>query len=206
MARITYPTTNNANLLIKLLGSQNGSVGATAAIVGTNEVTGSTTSGFFCGAGDKYTMYFDIVFDQSFTASQILNASGSTVPSVVFLTFDASTTQVVQAKVSISYVSVGNARGNWTAENPNSPSGRSTTVKTSAHTAWNSLLNGIQISGGTTSEQELFYTSIYHSLIHPNVFGDTNGQYMGFDNQENTRCPEHLDGTVRQLLELGHLP
>ena len=182
MARFTYPVTSNANILIKLLGSQNGSTGSTAAIVGSNEVTGSTTSGFFCGAADKYTMYFDIVFDQPFTASKIVNAANSAMPNVAFLTFDTTTNHVVQAKVSISYVSVANARANWTAENP-SPQWAFDTVKTAAHAAWNDILGKVQISGGTTSVQELFYTSIYHSLIHPNVFSDTNGQYMGFDNQ-----------------------
>jgi predicted alpha-1,2-mannosidase len=185
MARFTYPATNAANLLIKLLGSQNGSVGSSATIVGTNEVSGSTTSGFFCGASDKYTLYFDIVFDQPFTASQVITASGGASPSVVFLTFDATTNHVVQAKVSISFVSVANARANWTFENPN-PTWAFDTVKGNAHTAWNALLNQVQISGGSTSEQELFYTSIYHSLIHPNVFSDTNGQYMGFDNQPHS--------------------
>src|SRR6202041_1384263 len=98
MARFTYPATNDANILIKLLGSQNGSVGSSGAIVGTNEVPGSTTSGFFCGASDKYPLYFDIVFDQPFTASQVVTASGGTSPSVVFLTFDAPPTQEGQAR------------------------------------------------------------------------------------------------------------
>ena len=57
--------------------------------MGANEVTGSTTSGFFCGAADKYTVYFDIVFDQPFTASQVRSTSaGQSSPNVVFLTFD----------------------------------------------------------------------------------------------------------------------
>jgi predicted alpha-1,2-mannosidase len=28
-----------------------------------------------------------------------------------------------------------------------------------------------------------FYTALYHALLHPNVFSDVNGQYMGFDGQ-----------------------
>ena len=192
MARFTFPTTANANLLFKLLGSQNGSVASSATIVGTNEVQGSTTSGFFCGAGDKYTVYFDVVFDQPFTASQILNVQGGTMNSVVFLTFDASTNHVVQAKVGISYVSAANAKANWTAENPN-PQWSFDGVRGSAHDAWNGVLERIQIAGGTASDQQLFYTSLYHSLIHPNVFSDANGQYMGFDNQTHTVASPQKD-------------
>ncbi len=180
MARFTYPSTTNANLLFELLNSQNGSQGSSAAIVGTNEVTGSTTSGHFCGAGDQYTVYFDVVFDQPFTASQIITASGGKSPSAVFLTFDTTKTQVLQAKVAISFVSVANAKANWTADNAQWDFDA---TKTAAHTAWNNALGQVQISGGTTAEQELFYTSLYHSLLHPNVFSDSNGQYMGFDNQ-----------------------
>jgi predicted alpha-1,2-mannosidase len=180
MARFTYPATTNANILFELLNSENGSQGSSAAIVGTNEVTGSTTSGHFCGAGDQYTVYFDIVFDQPFTASQIITASGGKSPSAVFLTFDTTAKQVLQAKVAISFVSVANARANWTADNAQWDFDA---THTSAHAAWNNALNQVQISGGTAAEQELFYTSLYHSLIHPNVFSDSNGQYMGFDNQ-----------------------
>jgi predicted alpha-1,2-mannosidase len=186
MARFTYPATPNANLLIKLLASENGSWGSSATIVGTNEVQGSTTSGHFCGdPNDQYTVYFDIVFDQPFTASQILNNSAGTMKSVVFLTFDTTKTQVVQAKVAISFVSAANAAGNWAAENAN-PQWDFGAVKSGAQAAWNGLLDQIQIAGGTASEQELFYSALYHSLLHPNVFSDTNGQYIGFDNKTHT--------------------
>jgi predicted alpha-1,2-mannosidase len=182
MGRFTFPATNNANFLIKLLGSQNGSSGSSANIVGTNEVNGSTQSGHFCGAGDQYTLFFDIVFDQPFTASQIITPSGKSYPGEVFLTFDTTQKQVIQAKVAISFVSTDNARANWKAENADG-TWDFDSVKTAAISSWNTMLGQIQIAGGSSGEQELFYTSLYHSLLHPNVFSDTNGQYMGFDNQ-----------------------
>jgi predicted alpha-1,2-mannosidase len=188
MARFTFPTTstaNSANLILKLLGSQTGSSNSSATIVGNNEVQGSTTSGAFCGASDQYTVYFDIAFDRSFTSSSILKASGGTLDSVVFLTFDSSTNPVVQAKVGISWVSAANAAANWAADNPG-PAWTFDSIKASAHAAWNDVLDQIQIAGGTQSEQQLFYTALYHSLLHPNVFSDSNGQYMGFDNTVHT--------------------
>jgi predicted alpha-1,2-mannosidase len=188
MARFTFPTTstaNDANLILKLLDSQTGSINSSATIVSNNEVQGSTTSGFFCGAGDQYTLYFDIVFDQPFTSSSILKAGGGTLDGVVFLTFDSSTHPIVQAKVGISWVSAANAAGNWAADNPN-PTWNFASIKASAHDAWNSVLDQIQIAGGTLSDQQLFYTAFYHSLLHPNVFSDSNGQYMGFDNTVHT--------------------
>jgi predicted alpha-1,2-mannosidase len=180
MARFTYPATSNANILIKLLDSQAGSSTSTAQIVGTNEVRGSTTGGHFCGAGDRYTVYFDIVFDQPFTASKIVNDGAGSLPSVVFLTFDTTTTQTLQAKVGVSFVRADNARGNWMADNPGWDFDG---VRATAQSAWNEILGRIQIDGGTAAEQQMFYTSLYHALLHPNVFSDSSGEYMGFDNQ-----------------------
>src|SRR5262249_51246826 len=54
-------------------------------------------------------------------------------------------------------------------------------VREHAQTAWNERLNVIQIEGGTDTERTIFYTALYHSLIHPSTFGDSNGEYIGFD-------------------------
>ena len=53
------------------------------------------------------------------------------------------------------------------------------------------MLNKIQIAGGTATQQQLFYTSLYHVLQHPNMVSDTNGQYIGFDNAVHTIAAGH---------------
>lgn len=89
---------------------------------------------------------------------------------------------VVQAKVGISFVSIANARLNrhtlagWDF----------TGTSQAARAAWNALLARIQVGGGTTDQQTTFYTALYHSLLHPNVFSDVNRQYRGFDGQVHT--------------------
>jgi len=181
MARFTYPATNNASLLFKLQDSAAGNFGdATANVIGNQELTGSTSSGNFCGTGRPYVVHFDMVFDQPFSASKIIAESGKSAPGFVFLTFDTSKNPVIQAKVAISFISVENARANWKAENPDGQWDFGA-IKQSAVSAWNAALGQVQITGGTTAEQELFYSSLYHSLLHPNVASDTNGQYVGFD-------------------------
>ncbi|MFD7919458.1 lectin [Streptomyces sp. NPDC059740] len=69
MARFTFPATRQANLVFKLTGSQNGATHTQFDVVSGNEVSGQVTSGRFCGAGNTYTVYFDMVFDQPFTTS-----------------------------------------------------------------------------------------------------------------------------------------
>ena len=56
-------------------------------------------------------------------------------------------------------------------------------VREHARAAWNAHLSAIHLTGGTFAERQIFYTALYHSLMHPNVFSDVNGQYLGFDQQ-----------------------
>ncbi len=217
MARFTFPTTSQANLIFKLTKSQNGASSTQFNVVSSTEVSGQVTSGNFCGASNKYTVYFDMVFDRPFAtngtaavkstpsakprAKATKNAAekanrptlhGSSPTAKVspaaaanngYVTFDASSNHTVQAKVGISYVSIANATANRTAEN----SGWAfDTTKSAAQSAWNSLLGKVAIAGGTSAQQTVFYTALYHSLLHPNVISDTNGQYYGFDGKTHT--------------------
>src|SRR5438067_13869721 len=156
MARWTFPATSQADLIVKLRDSQNGTSASTVQVVGTNEIHGSATSGHFCGAADTYTVHFDIVFNHPFAANPPIQAG----PNSVFLTFNTTANRVVQAKVGISFVSDANAKANWQAEN--GTGFNFDTVRTNAHNAWNAMLNKIQSSGGTTSQQQLLYTSLHH--------------------------------------------
>ena len=67
------------------------------------------------------------------------------------------------------------------------------------------MLDKIAVGGGTATQQTVFYTALYHSLLDPSVFSDVNGQYTGVGRHgPHGRGPP--DGSVRQLLGLGHLP
>ncbi|MFD4600326.1 lectin [Streptomyces sp. NPDC058464] len=229
MARFTFPSTSQANLIFKLTGSQNGASSTQFTKVSNTEVSGQVTSGRFCGAGNTYTVYFDMVFDQPFTTqgSSLAKASTTTptapatasknaaeqpnqpvlhgrTPSTThpkstqttkdgvspdaaasngYVTFNTTSNPVVQAKVGVSYVSIANAVANRTAENTGWDFNA---TRTAAQNAWNSTLGKMQIAGGTAAQQQSFYTALYHSLLHPNVISDANGQYYGFDGKTHT--------------------
>ncbi|HZE50100.1 MAG TPA: lectin, partial [Jatrophihabitantaceae bacterium] len=114
----------------------------------------------------------------------IADASGA------YLTFDTTANATLQAKVGVSYVSTTNAKQNRTKENAN---WNFAGVQQAAHKAWNAKLGKLQIGGGLTSEQTTFYTALYHALLHPNVFSDSNGEYMGFDNQIHRVDKGHVE-------------
>lgn len=84
----------------------------------------------------------------------------------------------VLAKVGISYVSARNAEANLAAEDPGWDFAATTAA---AEQAWNALLGKIAITGGTSVQQTVFYTALYHALLAPSVFSDVNGQYIGAD-------------------------
>jgi predicted alpha-1,2-mannosidase len=105
-----------------------------------------------------------------------------------YVTFDTTANQVVNARIGISYTSDANAKANRDAEVPNFAFDG---TRTAAHNAWNAALGKIQTSGGTAAQQHVFYTALYHALLHPNVFSDTNGQYVGFDNAVHTVASGH---------------
>ncbi|MFS4094111.1 GH92 family glycosyl hydrolase [Streptomyces sp. AF1A] len=98
----------------------------------------------------------------------------------MYLTFDTSANPTVRAKVGISYTSDANAADNLATEIKN---WNFDAVEQANHDAWNAVLNKVRIGGGTPDQQVQFYTALYHALLHPNVFSDVNGQYMGMDNQ-----------------------
>src|SRR5437763_14911291 len=135
IARVTFPSSTQAGILVKLRDSQNqnDTDPSSAKVVSNTEIIGDTTSGHFCGDVATYVVHFDLVFDQAFTSSKILGTGGAG-PDGVFLQFNTTGNQMVQAKVGLSFVSDANAQANWQAEIPdfNFDGGRAST-----HTAWN---------------------------------------------------------------------
>jgi predicted alpha-1,2-mannosidase len=87
LAQFSYPATTQAQLVVKVANSANGGSAATFQAVGDREITGSVTSGHFCGQPDSYTVYFAARFNRPFTASgtwggasaaQVTRSPGST--------------------------------------------------------------------------------------------------------------------------------
>lgn len=186
LSQITFPKTGSANVLFKVAGSAN-PVSATAVhIVGDHELTGQVSSGQFCQTGTLYTLYFAAAFSRPFDTAGTWNGKSVSPGSDkceapgcgAYVTFDASNDRTVLLKIGISFVSVAGAESNLAAEDPGwSLPG----VESAATQQWNSLLGRIRIGGGTRTEQRIFYTALYHSLLHPNVISDANGEYMGDD-------------------------
>lgn len=80
----------------------------------------------------------------------------------------------IEVRVGISYVSTENARLNLDSEQGKLSFDE---IRQYALERWNSSLGRIRVTGGTEQQRKVFYTALYHTLIHPNIFNDINGEY-----------------------------
>src|SRR6266487_853881 len=174
IGQFTYPASTASSLSINAAGSANSNMNALVNInSNNNEISGQTSSRVGCG-NQHYTIYFVAKFDQPFT-----QASGDGTP-VASVTFDTTNTHVVHVKVAISYISIANAEINLDREVGNADF---TAIRNAASIAWNKRLHSIEVQGGSSDEKTIFYTALYHTFFHPNIFNDVNGQYLGFDGE-----------------------
>ncbi|MFZ0032227.1 MAG: GH92 family glycosyl hydrolase [Candidatus Cybelea sp.] len=173
IGRFTFPPTAQANLLFNAASNQAGVTGATIHVDSPTEISGSASSGFFCGMPDRYTVYFVARFDRAFRQSGTWNGGRG-----VWLTFDATRVPRIVVKVGLSFVDVSGARANLDAQ---AKGWDVIAVRDRATELWNAMLRRIAISGGTSRQQRTFYTALYHVLLHPNLISDVDGRYTGFD-------------------------
>lgn len=188
IGRFRFPASRAANFLFKVSDGQTPSSTSSVRIIGDDTVAGTETSGHFCGAASSATLYFAAEFNRPFTSHGTWGAGapqpGSTATAGVhtgaWVTFDTTAKRDVEMKVAISYVSEADAFANLAAEDPGWDFAR---VAAAAHADWNRALSRIAVAGGTHDQQVEFYSALYHSLLHPNVFSDANGRYIGFDDK-----------------------
>ncbi len=205
-----FPVGKPAAVLIRTSDSEVGSTAAESHFdPATGVVTGSVTSGNFCGyigSPDKtyedkrpyYTLHFTMHFDVQPTAygawhdttvsPRETSAEGGTgfgpngFPEAGHgsgIYLSFAPGTEVRVRIGISYVSVSNAEANLAAEAP----AKTTTEILSAHAAeaWRKRLDQTAITGGTPEERIVFHTALYHALQTPTTYSDVNGDYEGMD-------------------------
>lgn len=87
----------------------------------------------------------------------------------------------ITVQMGVSFVSIENARENLNAEQQEKDFD---SIHAQAVEQWNNDLGRISIEGGTEEQQTIFYTALYHALIHPSIISDVNGEYPKMENGE----------------------
>jgi len=93
----------------------------------------------------------------------------------------------VIVRIGTSFVSVEEARRNLHAE---VPSWNFDAIRDQAKTAWNQALGGIDVKDNIPA-RTVFYTALYHALLHPRTYSDVSGSYPRFASSQQV---EHATG------------
>ena len=91
-----------------------------------------------------------------------------------YFSYDFEKEETIWVKIGISYVSTQNAWENLKNEQPGFDFEK---IKKKNEDKWNELLSRIEVHSDDTQAKTIFYTALYHTLLHPNVINDVNGEY-----------------------------
>ena len=215
ISRYSFPK-GKSNILLNLgLGLTN-EQGATVKIVSPTEIEGMRNVGSFCyfKPEESYPVYFVAKFSKPSedyglwkNTPKYKGVEGQWMPyngktrlykgyrkEIVgdsigaYMSYDFKEPTQVEVKIGVSYVSIENARENLEKET----SGLSfDNIYQQTVSKWNDLLSRITVEGGTKDDKTIFYTALYHTLIHPNTLNDVNGEYPKMATRETLKT----DGT-----------
>jgi len=195
VGRFRYPDDGRLALFHVRPGGSLAGNSAASIQIGDDDttITGSATTGGFCGAKNSYTVYFAMRFSQPFTShgtwdGSAVNAgvrSADSPSSGGWVQFPAGS--VIEVHTALSYVSVDGARANLAAEGGTGFDD----VRAAASRQWNASLSRIRVASTNGDDAKTFYTALYRSLLHPNTFNDADGRYPGFDGVIHTVARGH---------------
>ncbi|CAL2073146.1 MULTISPECIES: GH92 family glycosyl hydrolase [Streptomyces] len=180
--RYTFPATTKANVLLNAAQSLHKASGSKVEILDDRTVRTEITGHGFCRDTGPYTVYTITRFSRPFTAYGTWDGATVTAGSRggrggAYVRFDTTGDRTVEATTALSYVDAAGAAGNLRAEG-----GRSfDTVRRAARAQWETRLAGVRVRGGTDTLRRTFYSSLYRSYLAPNVGGDADGRYFGWD-------------------------
>ena len=202
VSRFTFPK-GQSNILLNLGVGLTNEEGAMIKVVSNTEIEGMRSVGSFCynSPEDAYPVYFVAKFSKAAdqfgvwkkpakyngVEAQWMGYNGktrmmeNTIKTVVgdsigsYFTYQFDKEETVEVKIGISYVSIANARENLEKETANKSFDA---VYKETYNEWNEELSKISVEGGSKDDKTIFYTALYHTLIHPNTLNDVNGEFL----------------------------
>ncbi len=229
--RYTFPG-GQGNILINLGEGLTNESGATVRRVSDTEIEGSKLMGTFCynpqavfpiyfvmrvsKPADSYGYYkmqpemgVEAMWDSTSGQYKLYTKYGRELSGNdigYWWSYDSlAPGEQIEVRLGVSFVSTENARENLDKEQL---SLTFDDIHAAARRQWNDDLGRIRVSGGTDEQRTVFYTALYHALIHPNILSDVNGEYplmesFGDGHTESTRYTVFsLWDTYRNLHQL----
>ncbi|MFE3635933.1 GH92 family glycosyl hydrolase [Streptomyces sp. NPDC059168] len=180
--RYTFPATGRANVLLNAAQALHRPGGSKVEILDDRTVRTEITGHGFCRDTGPYTVHTITRFSRPFTAfgtwdGPTVTDGARTGRGGAYVRFDTTRDRTVEATTALSYVDADGAAVNLRAEG-----GRSfDAVRRRAREEWERRLATVRVQGGAPALRRTFYSSLYRSFLAPNVGGDADGRYLGWD-------------------------
>lgn len=199
--RFTFPA-GSGNIILNLGQGLTNESGAMVRRVSDTEIEGFKQLGTFCYASDAvFPLYFVMRVSRKPQSSgpwkflpQMQGIEAAWCPDDgtyklypgygkeiagdnvgYYFSFDGlGEDEEITVHVGVSFVSAENARMNLDAEQAGKDFDA---IRAEAAARWNSDLGRIRVEGGSDTQRTVFYTALYHALIHPGTLNDVNGEY-----------------------------
>ncbi len=196
ISRYTFPASANSNIIVNLADALTVKKGGSIKVVSSTEIEGFKVVGGFCNKWSPMAnVYFVIKLSKPAKLSGVWKdgvclqnynreIAGDNVGA--FLSFTTSSDEAIEVKVAVSYTSINNARQNMKMEQAYFSFDD---VLENSKNRWNKELSKILVEGGSDSDRTIFYTALYHILIHPSLLSDFNGSY-----------PAMMSGDIRRAV------
>jgi predicted alpha-1,2-mannosidase len=123
-------------------------------------------------------LFFNIQFSRPYKNVTFLSDKTEGEKVKAAFEFDASEGNELEIKVAISAVDEAGAKKNLETEIGNKSFQQ---VKTEAETAWENQLKKMIVETSNLNHKSIFYTSLYHTMLAPNLYQDVDGRYRGMD-------------------------
>lgn len=202
LTAFTFDRAGQGNIILNLGQALSNEVGASVRFVDETTLVGSRLMGTFCyNPQAVFTQYFamrvsrkapksgyykkqppmqgvEAEWDSDHGRYKIYSnyrkeLSGDDLG--VWFSYDVAAGETIYVQTAVSFVSAENALKNLEAEQGKRAD--FATLRSRAENKWEEALGKIEVEGGTPDQRTIFYTSLYHLLIHPNIMQDVNGEY-----------------------------
>lgn len=208
--RFTFDCGGQGNILVNLGVGLTNETGGWLRRIDDTTIAGSRLMGTFCYNPDAvFVMYFAVRVDRSPSRQgfwkfqpQMQGVESQWTPDdgtykvynsyaremggddigYYFSYDDLEPGEQVCVSVGVSFVSADNALLNLNTEQAVIDFDA---THAAARARWAGDLSRVIVEGGTAEQRRVFYTALYHSLIHPNILQDVNGEYPRAERGDN---------------------
>ena len=139
-------------------------------LINTTEINGRRHSKAWA---EKQMLFYHIKFSRPYS-----NAQFNETKTKIAFEFENQESDTLLVNVGISAVDEDGALKNLNAEIGSKSFEQ---IKNEAEYAWKKQLNKIDVSSSDQDKLVNFYTSLYHTMLAPNLYQDVDGRYRGMD-------------------------